>query len=113
METKGQRLQQIRKQLGYSQEDVGKELGVSKATVSRWESGTREVSEQVIRSYRNTFGASMNYIREGKGEPFVLITKTDSETMDAMEKRLLAYFRMLNATEKADCLERLQDKLKK
>jgi transcriptional regulator with XRE-family HTH domain len=45
----GDELKAIREQLGLTQEDLGKRLGVRKNTVWRWECGQRGIPETVAR----------------------------------------------------------------
>nr|WP_319491005.1 helix-turn-helix transcriptional regulator [uncultured Desulfobacter sp.] len=44
-------VKEVRRQLGYSQEDLARELGVSYATVNRWENGKTNPSKMA----RNAF----------------------------------------------------------
>ena len=59
------RLKQIRISSGLNQADFGKRLGVSGATVSRWESGEREISDSAILLICEKFGVSESWLRTG------------------------------------------------
>ncbi len=56
-------LKEVRKQLALSQEDLARELGVSFATVNRWENGKSKPSK-LARAQFDNFYARM--IRQGK-----------------------------------------------
>lgn len=56
-------IKEVRKQLGLSQEDIARELGVSFATINRWENA----KTMPFRLARNQFDAFCNkMINEGK-----------------------------------------------
>ena len=61
-----ERLMELRKQKGMSQEDLGYELGVSRQTVSKWELGetTPEMSKLVAMS--NLFNVSLDSLIKGE-----------------------------------------------
>jgi len=56
-------VKEIRKQLGLSQEDLARELGVSFATVNRWENGQVKPSK-LAKAQLNAFCTRMS----GKGK---------------------------------------------
>ncbi len=47
------RVKEVRRQLGLSQEELAHELGVSFATVNRWENGRTSPSKLAKASFRN------------------------------------------------------------
>jgi len=56
-------VKEVRRQLGISQEDLARELGVSFATVNRWENGKSQPSK-LARAQFDSFCAKMT--RQGK-----------------------------------------------
>ncbi len=56
-------VKEVRRQLGISQEDLARDLGVSFATVNRWENGKSRPSK-LARAQFDSFCAKM--IRQGK-----------------------------------------------
>ena len=48
-----ERVKEVRRKLGLSQEDLAHELGVSFATVNRWENGKTRPSKLAKTSFRN------------------------------------------------------------
>ena len=60
-------LKQLRKEHGYTQESLGKLMGVSDAAVSQWESGKREASYEVQLKLAELFGVSVDFLLRGAG----------------------------------------------
>ena len=56
------RLKELRKQRGMTQEDLGKLLGVGKATVSKYESGALQLSQGVITALTEAFDVTADYL---------------------------------------------------
>ena len=63
-----ERLKLIRKNLNFSQEEVGNRLGVNKATISRLEKGINNLTEQMIKSICREFNINEKWFRTGEGE---------------------------------------------
>ena len=53
-----QRLQQLRKEKGMSQEELAERLGVSRQAVSKWESGASDPSTANLIALARLFGIS-------------------------------------------------------
>jgi len=60
--TMGERIKELRKKSGMTQTDLAKKLGVTKGTISTWETGSRSPSFEVIDELCDMFHASMDYI---------------------------------------------------
>lgn len=74
--TLGDRIKHIRKNLGLTQADFGKRIGVSGATISTSESGKTNPDEQTIRAICSEFSINRDWLVDGIGEmaaarPFV------------------------------------------
>ncbi|WP_392565700.1 helix-turn-helix transcriptional regulator [Utexia brackfieldae] len=61
----GNRIQQARKRLKISQTDIGKKVGVSKAAVSKWESGENDPKD--IDLLAKALNVNINWLRTGRG----------------------------------------------
>ncbi len=61
-----ERIQQLRKQKGYSQEDLADKLGVSRQAVSKWESRQSTPDIDKIIALSDLFNISTDYILKGK-----------------------------------------------
>ncbi len=74
------RIKQVRlhPKINLSQEAFGKSLGVTGAAISRVESGTRNVSEQIILGICREFNVNETWLRTGEGEMFVQIPKNEA-----------------------------------
>lgn len=78
-----ERMKELRKAMGKSQEEFGKILGITKSGVSDIESGRRNVTEQHIIMLRNE-NVNEDWLRTGKGEMFI------PETKDKQISKMLA-----------------------
>ena len=58
----GYRLQQLRKSKAMSQQDLGRELGVSKVSISGYEKGNRVPSMEVLLKILKLFDISADYM---------------------------------------------------
>lgn len=73
------RLHHLRKTLKLNQEDFGKRLGVTGASISRLEKGERNITEQMILSICREFNVSEDWFRYEKGEMFLSVEDEVSE----------------------------------
>lgn len=64
------RIKELRKMLGLSQDAFGKKLGVTGTAVSRIEKGERALTEQMALSICREFRVNYFWLTEGKGEIF-------------------------------------------
>ena len=72
MEHFGARFKRFRDVQGWSQEQIGFELNVSKATVSKWESGRAQPRLENLSEIRRLvarYGLSLDYLIDGIGRP--------------------------------------------
>ena len=60
--TMGERIKELRKKNGMTQTDLAKKLGVTKGTISTWETGSRSPSFDVLDQLCGMFHASMDYL---------------------------------------------------
>lgn len=65
-ENLGQRLCEIRTELGFSQEKIAKEIGVSRNTLSGAELGKKTLTDRQMRLFCNAFGINKDYLLFGK-----------------------------------------------
>ena len=94
----GYRLQQLRRNRQMSQQDLGKELGVSKVSISGYEKGSRVPSMEVLIKILKLFDISADYIlgRElnvvCEGEPGMqLFSQCDIEIIKAIRDKPRLY----------------------
>lgn len=95
------RIKKVRTDAGLSQSDFAKAISISRSAVCKLESGENEPSEQTLRLLQETFSVNRNWLRTGKGDPYVLcqnkdmyvlqIPKEDQEAFIMFSKMLQAY----------------------
>ena len=62
-----ERLRQLRKDLGMSQEEFGRRIGVSNTAISKLEKNERNLTEQTAKSICREFRVNYFWLTEGKG----------------------------------------------
>lgn len=82
--TENERIKAVRSEIKIAMEEFGQRLGVTRATVSRLESGKITVSTQVRRAICREFGVSEKWILTGEGEMFL---EPLSRQLDAIYQR--------------------------
>ena len=87
------RLKQIRNNLGLSQEEFGKKIGIeSRAHISSLENGTRNITDRIIKDTCREFGINEKWLRTGDGDMYYTpddryainvakLQRTDDETI--------------------------------
>ncbi len=68
------RIREIRKALGLTQESFGKTLGVKKSAISQIENGVNNLSDQMIKAICREYSVNEDWLRYGIGERFVINT---------------------------------------
>lgn len=66
-----QRIKEVRRSLGLSQEEFGRRLGITKSAVSRIESSLNGASGQTVKSICREFSIDYAWLTTGQGEMFV------------------------------------------
>lgn len=107
--TQGERVKEIRKNLGLTLEKFGKHLGVQKNAISAIENGRNSLTEQMAKSICREFNVSEEWLRTGEGEMFLPVnrkTKIEkltnqllSEESDSFKNRLVSVLADLTENE--------------
>lgn len=71
----GPSLRSIRKELGLTQADFAKSLGITGAYVSDLERGLAVPSEPVVRQMETIYKINRNFLFSGKGRPFMAVVR--------------------------------------
>ena len=71
MNTQGERLKLIRKQLGLTQSELGEKLGMSKQYYSKAENNIIVLNNDKLVALGGYFNVNLNYILLGNGEMFI------------------------------------------
>ena len=66
-----ERIKKLRKTLGLTLEKFGERLGVKRNSVSQWENGINNVSDQVRKSICREFGVNEAWLLSGSGPMFI------------------------------------------
>ncbi len=102
METRegiSERLISLISELGISQMQFGKRLGLSRASVSKWTKGNNEPSESTIRQICQEYGVSYLWLKRGDGDMFIKKGSTEIGTMynlDEDDVRFVAFYSSLS-----------------
>ena len=83
----GERLKELRKKLGLTLESFGEKVGVGKSSISRLESGTNHLTEQMILAICREFNVNEEWLRHGTGEMFLKLDR--EEEIAKLTKELL------------------------
>lgn len=95
-----ERLKQLRTVLGLSQEAFGETVGVTKAAISRIESGINSLSDRMILSIVTQHNVNERWLRTGEGDMFIELSKDEqiedfignllSSEDDSFKRRLIS-----------------------
>ena len=78
-----ERLKQIRKRLGLTQQEFALRLGVSRNNIATYETGKSNIGEAVIKLICREFNVNETWLRTGDGEMFKPVNR-DQEIADFM-----------------------------
>ena len=73
-----ERIKELRKALGLTMEKFGKRLGVKKNSVSQWESGVNNLTDQMFKSICREFNVNEEWLGSGEGEMFQIPDDEDA-----------------------------------
>lgn len=102
MKTENERIKEVRKALGLTQEKFGEKIGMKKNSLSNAESGINSVSNQLRIAVCREYHVNENWLRTGEGEMFE--DRTPDQAIvdfaadlvnvedDAFKKRLISAF---------------------
>ena len=118
----GLRIRELRKALNMTQNDFALKIGLTQNTITKYETGLRSASNQIVISICREFNVNEEWLREGKGDMFVEVSedeqiaefvgRTLSNKPETFRKRLILALSALDDDE-WDLLEKILDKKKK
>ena len=79
------RLKEVRKQLGLTQQELANKLSVNYNSVSQWERGVSNITDRVINQICSLFNVNKEWFVNGKGEMFRV---NNQEVIDNLNERL-------------------------
>ena len=83
-----ERINQLRRALDLTQDEFGRRLGITKASISKIENGANSASEQTLRSMCRECGASYLWLTTGEGAMFE--NGNDDAALHVMVDRVMA-----------------------
>lgn len=83
-----ERVRAVRQSQNLTMDEFGRALGVQRASISRIESGSRPLTDQMALAICRTYGVNEEWLRTGAGEMFIQIDR--SEKLARMVDELLA-----------------------
>lgn len=83
------RLYQLRKQKGFSQEELASRLNVSRQTVSKWEVGDSTPDMEKLVAISDLFDVSLDMLIMGKEAPAPEAAPAKSELVDVINQKVL------------------------
>lgn len=101
-----ERLKLIRDQLGMSQTELARRVGVTRSTVSKLESGDINFTEQMIKSICREFNVNYFWLTEGEGDMFDAVPESvvdelaQQYALDDLDKRIILGYLHLNDAER-------------
>ena len=105
-------LKELRKKRGYTQQQVADELGVTKATISKYENGLRDINRTNIEKLSKLFKVDPIYILTGKSdtewESIFEEDRIESEKQDREYYKTIVFTGAISKV--AHLLDKLNDK---
>lgn len=120
--TQGERVKEVRKNLSLSMEKFGERLGVTKAAISRIESGRRALTDQMAKLICKEFNVDYFWLTEGTGNMFMQVPDSlieeviEDYNLDKNDKYILESYLELSEDEKKTVKNffiNIADKIKK
>ena len=78
------RFKEIRKKLGYTQNEFGERIGITGSTISDIERGKLSLTERNISLICEKLGVNENWLRNGEGEMFDIYNLPEDEITKAL-----------------------------
>lgn len=86
MKTLGDRLKALRKENGYTLEQVAQKLNTTKVTISRYENNLREPKRDTISQFAKLFNVSTDYLHGHTDDKFTLTKEDKLDIKNSLEK---------------------------
>ena len=76
----GEKIAQLRRKNGWSQEELADKMGVSRQAVSKWESGQTMPDLERILRLSSLFGVTIDYLLKDGAEPEIPQSEAEEDT---------------------------------
>lgn len=115
------RIHKIRSDHKMNQEDFGKKISITKASVSRLESGINNPSEQTIKLICSEFNVNENWLLTGEGDPYITLKADKTIALsaallsqkDPLFESIVEVYSKLNDIQKNVIINVMEDLVKK
>ena len=97
MKESGKRIQQLRIQFGYSQQQLAKELNIDRSHLSHIESGERGSSIDLLVQFSELFHVTLDYIIMGKNDSS-LLAPMNGEQLKCEISNLISHLKLFQST---------------
>lgn len=101
-----ERLRQLRKDLGMSQEEFGRRIGFSNTAISKLEKNERNLTERTAKSICREFRVNYFWLTEGKGDIFTGTPESmvdeiaEDYNLDDIDKKIIEKYLELSADQR-------------
>jgi transcriptional regulator with XRE-family HTH domain len=85
MNKTGKRIKRLRIEKGWSQDELGKKLGLDQGTISKMERGESDPTAKTLRMLKEIFGVNTDWILTGKGPKHPLPLETNEEITEILD----------------------------
>lgn len=77
----GARIKDLRKKLNLTQSAFGEKIGLTQNTITKYENGLRNASNQIVLSICREFNVNESWLKNGKGEMFKELDREEEITL--------------------------------
>ena len=87
----------LRKEFNYNQKDIAEKIGVTRSTISDWETQRSEPNVTQLRKVADLFNCSIDYL-VGREDDFGIVQSSAPNSLTALESEILSLFRALDTS---------------
>lgn len=114
--TMGEYIRKLREEKGWSQEELGKKVGVNRAAVQKWEKGTVEnIKRSTIKQLAIALGVSPCDLMQWDEEPIIFKVQQEVNACELFEMcygkeafKAISMFLKLDALDQGKVIERME-----
>lgn len=107
--TTAEKIRLARKNVGFTQKDLGERLGVSAAMIAQYENGSRSPKIETLHRLATALGVCVSDLTPDLSAVYPEEVEAKMPDLPSDEKKILNLYRRLNNTGKAEALKRIED----
>lgn len=92
----GERIKELRKHYNWTQQDLAEKLGVTSASISSWESGTRRPDFETLDNLCDIFKVTLDYLLGRVDKNEYLMNRLENLKVDILEDEAEHYENLVN-----------------